>query len=68
VDLRVLVTAIVLATAGAVTLLGLGGEAGNAAGILFWTVLVVLGASGALTLWRGHEKQIATRRTDRESR
>ena len=63
-----LVTAIALATAGALTLLGLGGEAGNAAGILFWTLLIVLGASGALVLWRGHEKEIATRRTDRESR
>lgn len=50
-ELRTLIygLAIFLVSAVAVTLLGFGGAAGNASGLLFWVVLVVLGIAFGLS-------------------
>lgn len=60
-----------LLSAIALTLLGFGGAAGNATGLLFWALLVVLVVALALSWRRNHDDEIArlTRRVrDRDSR
>ncbi len=46
-----------LILAVALTLLGAGGAAGNATGILFWALLVVLAVSFVLSWWRTGEEE-----------
>lgn len=70
-ELRVLITTAFLLAAVAVTLLGVGGAAGNGAGLLFWLLLAAVGVMAVSALLRGSGEEIAkaTRRTtDHESR
>ncbi|MCL4764844.1 MAG: hypothetical protein KJZ80_01245 [Hyphomicrobiaceae bacterium] len=60
-----LVAAIVL------TLLGLGGAAGNGAGLLFWMLLAVLAVALVLSLRRGGDEEVvrlSSRMKDHERR
>ncbi|MGE8941656.1 hypothetical protein ACO2I3_07075 [Leptospira interrogans] len=70
-EIRVLITTAFLLAAVAVTLLGIGGAAGNGAGLIFWLLLAAAGVLAALSLKREHSDEIAKasrRTTDHESR
>jgi hypothetical protein len=71
VELRVLITTAFLLAAIGVTLLGIGGAAGNGAGLIFWLLLAAAGVLMALSFRREHRDEIAKasrRTTDHESR
>jgi hypothetical protein len=50
--------AVFLISAVALTLLGIGGAAGNATGLLFWVLLVVLGIAFALSRVRSNDEDV----------
>ena len=69
-EFRAYLTTILLIAAIAVALLGLGGEGGNGAGLLFWSLLAVIAIFGGLTLRRGGDEKVtnASRRTTNHER
>lgn len=60
VELRVLITGLTIFLVATVvlTLLGLGGAAGNGAGLLFWMLLAVLAVALVLSLMRSRDEEV----------
>ena len=68
-EFRAFLTTVLLIAAIAVAGVGLGGEGGNGAGLLFWLLLAVIAIFGGTTLTRGGDDKITNgsrRTTDHE--